>query len=132
VPLPWSADAPGFGFGPAGDPWLPQPASFARYAADAQYGVEGSTFETYRAALALRKAEGLGLGGLAWLAGWETSADVIALRNQDVVVVANLGAEPVLLPRGARVLLASGPVVTDRSADPQTRIPADTTVWLRA
>ncbi len=47
-------------------------------------------------------------------------------------MLANLGTEPVLLPRGAEVLLASGPVITDRSADPQTRVPADTTVWLRA
>ncbi|MCZ2264188.1 glycoside hydrolase family 13 protein [Isoptericola sp. QY 916] len=132
VPLPWAADAPGYGFGPAGEPWLPQPASFARYAADAQYGVAGSTFETYRAALALRKAEGLGQGALAWLDAWADSTHVVALRNQDVVVLANLGAEPVLLPRGAEVLLASGPVMTDRSADPQTRVPADTTVWLRA
>jgi alpha-glucosidase len=132
VPLPWSADAPGYGFGPAGDPWLPQPESFARYAADVQYGVEGSTFETYRAALALRKAEDMGHGALAWLEAFAASDDVIALRNQDVVVLANLGTEPVLLPRGAQVLLASGPVLTDRSADPQTRVPADTTVWLRA
>ncbi|CPU62373.1 Uncharacterised protein [Mycobacteroides abscessus] len=47
-------------------------------------------------------------------------------------MLANLGAEPVVLPHGAEVLVASGPVLTDRSADPQVRVPSDTTVWLRA
>ncbi|MEN5075035.1 glycoside hydrolase family 13 protein [Isoptericola cucumis] len=132
VPLPWAADAPGYGFGPTGETWLPQPASFARYAADVQDGVAGSTLELYRAALATRRAEGLGHGGLAWLDAWAGSADVVAYRNGDVVVLANLGTEPVVLPAGTEVLLSSGPVATDRSADPQVRVPADTTVWLRA
>jgi alpha-glucosidase len=124
VPLPWSADAAGFGFGPTGRTWLPQPESFARYAADRQVGVEGSTFEMYRAALAARRAEGLGLGGLAWLDAFAGSPDVVAFRNRGVVVLANLGTEPVALPDGAEVLVASGP------AD-GTQLPADTTVWLR-
>ena len=132
VPLPWSAAAPGYGFGPTGETWLPQPASFARYAADVQYDDPGSTFELYRSALATRRAEGLGHGGLAWVDAWADSPDVVAYRNRGVVVVANLGTEPVVLPTGAEVLVASGPVVTDRSADPQARVPADTTVWLRA
>jgi alpha-glucosidase len=124
IPLPWSADAPGFGFGPTGKTWLPQPASFARYAADVQYGVAGSTFETYRAALAVRRAEGLGHGGLAWLDAYARSPYVIAFRNRDVVVLANLGTVPVTLPAGVELLVASGPVADD--------VPGDTTVWFRA
>ncbi len=124
VPLPWSAGAPGYGFGPTGRTWLPQPESFARYAADVQVGVEGSTFEMYRAALAVRRAEGLGHGGLAWLDAFAGSPDVVAFRNRDVAVLANLGGEPVALPEGAEVLVASGPV--------DGALPADTTVWLRA
>ncbi|MDO8145317.1 MULTISPECIES: alpha-amylase family glycosyl hydrolase [unclassified Isoptericola] len=124
VPLPWEADAPGFGFGPTDETWLPQPDSYARYAADVQYDVPGSTFELYRAALAARRAEGLGHGTMAWLEAWEDSADVVAFRNDGVAVVANLGTEPVALPEGAEVLLTSGPVSDD--------LPADTTVWLRA
>nr|WP_246256831.1 glycoside hydrolase family 13 protein [Isoptericola halotolerans] len=124
VPLPWEADAPGYGFGPTGATWLPQPDSYRRYAADAQYGVDGSTFELYRTALAARRAEGLGHGGLAWLDAWADSPDVVAFVNRDVAVVANLSSTPVALP-GADVLLASGPL--DEGA-----LPADTTVWLRA
>ena len=131
VPLPWSASAPGFGFG-AAEPWLPQPESFARYAADVQYGDADSTFELYRAALAVRRSEGLGTGGLAWVDEFADSPDVVAFRNGDVVVLANLGGAPVVLPAGTEVLLSSGPVMTDRSADPQVRVPVDTTVWLRA
>nr|WP_265522247.1 glycoside hydrolase family 13 protein [Oerskovia sp. JB1-3-2] len=132
VPIPWEADAPGLGFGPTGKTWLPQPEAYARYAADTQRGVAGSTYEVYRTALATRRAEQLGSGTLAWVEEYATSADVVALRNREVVVLANLGDEPVTLPRGAEVLLASGPVMTDRSGDPQVRVPSDTTVWLRA
>jgi alpha-glucosidase len=128
VPLPWRADAPGFGYSPTGATWLPQPASWAAYAADAQTGVPGSTLELYRSALGLRRAERLGLGGAAWEPGFEDRTDVIAVRNGDVLVVANLGGTPVPLPAGAEVLLASGLV-----GDPEVgaTLPGDTTVWLR-
>ncbi len=126
VPLPWEAGAPGLGFSPTGATWLPQPSSFARYAADAQRGVPGSTLELYRTALRLRRQLRLGEGSLAWEDGY--GDDVVAARRttpagQVVLVVANLGAEPVALPERARVLLASGDLV-DGGAVPQ-----DTTAW---
>ncbi|AEI11784.1 glycoside hydrolase family 13 protein [Cellulomonas gilvus] len=127
VPLPWAADEPGFGFSPTGATWLPQPAAWRSYAADAQRGVPGSTYETYREALAVRRAEALGSGGLAWL---ESADDVLDLVNRDVRVVANLGAEPVTLPVGSTLLLASGPVT--HASDGALVVPGDTTVWVRA
>ena len=127
VPLPWSADAPAFGFSPTGAAWLPQPLSWARYALDAQRGVPGSTYELYRAALALRKAEALGSGGLAWHASHD---DVLDLVNRDVRVVANLSAEPVVLPAPTQLLLASGPVSGDASGG--LLVEPETTVWVRA
>ncbi len=36
VPIPWEADAPAFGFSPSGESWLPQPASWGRFARDRQ------------------------------------------------------------------------------------------------
>src|SRR5699024_2063426 len=51
VPLPWSKEAPAYGFSPTGRSWLPQPEVFGELAADVQEGVEGSTLEMYRAAL---------------------------------------------------------------------------------
>ncbi|AEE46443.1 glycoside hydrolase family 13 protein [Cellulomonas fimi] len=127
VPLPWAADEPGFGFSPTGVTWLPQPASWAPYALDAQRGVPGSTYETYRAALAVRRAEQLGSGGLAWVP--DAGEDVIAFTNRDVLVVANLGGSPVPLPAGAQVLVASVEPVT--AADGTLAVPADATVWVR-
>ncbi|BFO17335.1 hypothetical protein SHKM778_37230 [Streptomyces sp. KM77-8] len=58
VPLPWTADAPHAGFG--GEPWLPQPAGWASYAADRQEGDPGSTLALYREAIRLRPAFGDG------------------------------------------------------------------------
>lgn len=128
VPLPWSADAPGFGYSPTGATWLPQPASWAAYAADAQDGVPGSTLELYRAALRMRRDERLGTGGAAWEPAYADAAEVIAVRNRDMLVVANLGSTPVALPDGAEVLLASGlPGDTPVGAE----LPGDTTAWLR-
>ena len=129
VPLPWEAGAPGFGYSPNGKTWLPQPAEWAAFAADAQDGVEGSTLELYRAALRLRRTERLGLGGAAWEPAFQDDEDVIAVRNGSVVVVANLGSAPVALPAGAEVLLASG---LPGDAPVGAELPGDTTVWLRA
>ncbi|WP_454049210.1 glycoside hydrolase family 13 protein [Cellulomonas sp. Marseille-Q8402] len=128
VPLPWEAGAPGFGYSPTGDSWLPQPAEWAAYAADAQDGVPGSTLELYRAALRLRRAERLGTGGAAWEPAYAGTPEVIAVRNGSVLVVANLGSAPVALPEGAEVLLASG---LPDDAPVGATLPGDTTVWLR-
>ncbi|MDQ0894619.1 glycoside hydrolase family 13 protein [Agromyces ramosus] len=122
VPLPWEGSAPSYGFGPTDASWLPQPAQWAELARDRQRGVEGSTLELYRAALALRREHDLGSGTLEWLPGYPDS--VVALRNGAVIVVANTGDTPVELPAGD-VLLASE-ALTGRS------LPADTTVWLAA
>ena len=122
VPIPWEADAPNYGFGPAGDPWLPQPEQWRELARDRQRGVPGSTLTMYQEALRLRRAHALGAGTLAWLDGF--ADDVVAFRNGDVVVVANAGPETVSLPEGD-VLLASE-ALDGRS------LPQDTTVWLRA
>ncbi|UCN16075.1 glycoside hydrolase family 13 protein [Cellulomonas iranensis] len=124
VPLPWEGDAPGLGFSPTGATWLPQPAEWAELAADRQRRTEGSTYELYRSALRTRRTEDLGAGDLEWLEG-HGSEHVLAFRNRDVVVVANLDDEDVALPADAQVLLASGPL--DGGL-----LPPGTTVWLRA
>ena len=64
---------------------------------------------------------------MEWLHG--LGGDVIAFVNRDVLVVANLGPEPVGLPAGAEVLLASiDPAV---AADGSVLVPSDATVWAR-
>ena len=125
VPIPWHAGEPAHGFSSNDDPWLPQPESFSEYAADAQQGVEGSTLELYRNTLRLRRELGLGLGELSWAEGY--GRDVVAFRtvgaDSEVLVVSNLGGEPVELPADARVLLASD------ALDEHGRVPTDVTVW---
>lgn len=126
VPIPWQADAPSYGFGPGPLSWLPQPAAWREHALDAQHDVAGSTYETYRAALRLRREHSLGGGSLTWLAGW--ADDVLALVNGPVLVLANLGAAPVELAEGTEVLLASGALV---AVDGVVSVPQDVTVWAR-
>jgi alpha-glucosidase len=125
VPLPWAADAPAFGFSPSGRTWLPQPASFARYAADRQRGVPGSTLELYRALLRLRRELDLGAGSLTWE---DAGDDVLAFRvdapGGSARVLANLGPDPVPVP--GPVLLASDEL------GPDGALPTDVTAWLRA
>ena len=122
VPIPWEPDAPAFGFNTTGESWLPQPEAFAPFAHAAQAGVEGSTLELYRLALALRAEHGFGLGTLTWLEGY--GDDVLAFRNGSVTVIANLGDIPVGLPTGA-VILTSDPLEGGA-------VPSDTTVWVAA
>ena len=133
VPLPWVAEAPGFGFSPTGAAWLPQPSSWAAYALDAQRGTRGSTYEMYREALRLRRDFHLGSGSLSWVDGPhpDLASRVLTFANRDVYVIANLGSEPIPLPRSEtlHVLLASGEITT--SDDGTTFVPSDTTVWAR-
>ncbi|MEE1622419.1 glycoside hydrolase family 13 protein [Zafaria sp. Z1313] len=154
VPLPWTTAGGAFGFSDAGASWLPQPGSWARYARDAQDGAPGSTLEFYRAALALRRAEDLGLGSLAWLDGpgsaaaadsgapasGTTAADstapstpasgLVAYANGGIGVVLNAGAEAAALPAGADVLLESFPGSVEVRGQAAFLAP-DAAVWLR-
>jgi alpha-glucosidase len=127
VPIPWQADAPSYGFGPAGRSWLPQPPAWAGYALDQQRGVPGSTYEMYRTALRWRRELGLGDGELSWVIT-DSPDDVLAFRNGNAVVLTNFGAEPVplstVVPPGAKVLHASADLGDDGN------VPTDVTVWL--
>jgi alpha-glucosidase len=113
VPLPWKAAEPGYGFASAfpgeapAAPWLPQPESFGELAADRQDGVEGSTLELYRTALALRKEHRLGAGSFRWADVHAPADGVLAFHNGDVLVIANMGLAAATLPEGYRVALAS-------------------------
>lgn len=120
VPIPWEADAPAYGFNATGTSWLPQPSSFGELARDRQEGRAGSTLELYRRALSVRRAHALGHGALEWVEGY--GPEVLAFRNGDVTVIANLGEQPVPLPAGS-TLLCSGEVS-------RAGLPSDTTVWI--
>ena len=65
----------------------------------------------------------LGEGSLAWLPGLPDG--VLGLRNGDVVVLVNVSGEPVEVPDGLDVVLASGGLDGGR-------LPRDTAVWAQA
>ncbi|MET8330964.1 glycoside hydrolase family 13 protein [Streptomyces sp. NPDC005181] len=129
VPLPWSAQAAYAGFGSTVEPWLPQPADWASYAADLQSADPDSMLSLYREALRLRRTEpGFGISGtpgerLVWL---PTAPEVLAFTRADrLICVVNLTEEPIELPGRTDVLITSGPLADGG------RLPQDTAAWLR-
>ena len=123
VPIPWERSAPAYGFSPTGASWLPQPEAFGPLAVDAQAGDPHSTLELVRTALRIRRARGLGSGSLVWASEFADSPDVVAFRNREVLVVLNMGTEPVALPAGMQVLLASA------ADDDGTHLGPNAAVW---
>jgi alpha-glucosidase len=125
VPLPWSGQAPPFGFSPPGSapPWLPQPAQWASTTVEAQKGDPSSMLTLYREALRHHRIQpGLGDGPLTWV---DAPADVLSFsRGDGFGCMVNLSSTPAALPDGAEVILTSGAL-----ADGQ--LPSDTAVWLR-
>ena len=104
-------------------PWLPQPASWAAFAASSQDGVPGAMLELYRRALRLRRAEpGLGNGPLRWLPAQD--GGLAFSRGGSLACVVNLSADAIDLPPHRKVLLGSRPLAAGR-------LRPDTAVWLR-
>jgi len=112
VPLPWTAEAPAFGF-TTGTPWLPMPAGWGERSAAAQAGDPASTLELVRAALRLRPA-----GPFAWC---DAPAGVLAFRRGDVLCTVNVEAAPQPLP--GDLVLATEPL--------DGALPAGAAAWSR-
>jgi alpha-glucosidase len=123
VPLPWTREGTSFGFGPGGS-WLPQPADWGTYAADAQSRDKESFLELYRKALRLRRTL-IADETLEWACSERETREGLLhfTRTGGWHTVGNLSDASVPLPPG-EVLLASGPLTGDE-------LPPWTTVWLR-
>jgi alpha-glucosidase len=122
VPIPWTGDAPPFGFSTSADTWLPMPADWAALTVEKQRDDPDSTLSFYRRALQLRGQRSEFDGSeLEWLA-----ADpelLIFERNGGALVCAlNAGRRPAALPPGD-VILASAPLVDGK-------LPPDAAAWL--
>jgi alpha-glucosidase len=126
VPVPGEGDAPSYGFGPEDAAWLPQPPEYGELAVDRQRDRPASTLELYRALLSVRRELRLGRGTLTWLDGYPEDVIAFSVTSGDatVVVLANLGAEPLPLPVGSTVLASSQPLA------PGSTLGTDETVWL--
>ena len=110
VPVPWSPDAPAFGF-TTGTPWLPMPEEFGAHSVAAQDGQAGSALALFRAAIASRPS-----GALEWL---ESAAGTLAFARGDTVCVVNVDGDAVPLPEGDLVLRSdsgTGPLAAGAAA----------------
>jgi alpha-glucosidase len=125
IPLPWVGDRPPYGFSGAGAdrPWLDQPADWGPLSVEAQSDDANSTLALYRAGLRLRRTTaGLGDGDLSWISAPDS---VLAFtRGDHFTCLVNFGPDPIDLPAGASVLIASSELEGGA-------LPQDSTVWLR-
>jgi alpha-glucosidase len=122
VPIPWSGDAPPFGFSTNADTWLPMPADWAALTVEKQRADPDSTLSFYRQALELRR-EQPEFAGTAL--DWQTAPrDGLILRRRDggLVCALNAGRRPMALPPG-KLILASAPLVGGE-------LPPDAAAWL--
>jgi alpha-glucosidase len=124
IPIPWIGDHPPYGFAADGAarPWLDPPVDWASLTVSAQALHESSMLSLYRSGLRLRRAAPWGEErGLQWLPAADS---VIAFaRGDGFACFVNFGCEPVELPAGAHVLIASRELEGGA-------LPPDTTVWL--
>jgi alpha-glucosidase len=121
VPLPWSGEAPPFGFSSSPDTWLPMPADWAALTVEKQQGDPDSTLSFFQKALELRgkRAEFDG-DKFEWLTA---PSGALAFRGRGGLVCAlNSGKRPIALPAG-ELILASAPLVDGQ-------LPPDSAAWL--
>ncbi|HET8583300.1 MAG TPA: glycoside hydrolase family 13 protein [Jatrophihabitans sp.] len=118
VPLPWSGDAPPFGFSSTAQTWLPMPAQWSPLTVEAQRADPSSTLALYRNTLRLRHELLRGTDEFEWLDGPD---GCLGYRRGPVSVWLNAGESAVPLS-GGDVVHASAPV--------DDKLPPDTAVWL--
>lgn len=129
VPIPWSGDAPPYGF-TTGTPWLPQPADWAGLTAEAQEADGSSTLALYRRALRVRRESPvLGDGELIWRESGHD--DVLAIERpgeRPILVLLNTGDGDRAVAVDGEVLLHTGEVSLD--PDGALVIAPDTCCWI--
>jgi alpha-glucosidase len=125
IPMPWSGEAPPYGFSPdrAAPSWLGQPAGWAPLTVEAQSGDARSMLALYAAGLRLRREAPWGdASSIRWLPSTES---VLAFaRGEQFVCIVNFGPDPISLLPGHDLLIASNDVEGGV-------LPQDTTIWLR-
>jgi alpha-glucosidase len=120
VPLPWSGTSAPFGFSSphaTREPWLPQPADWARFTVEAEERDPGSMLQLYRAALRIRRSFA---GGLEWL---DLAPGALAFRRGRLLCITNFADQPLQLPTGE-------PLLTSVELTATGELPPDSTAWL--
>ncbi len=123
VPIPWSGLEPPYGFSPnpGAELWLDQPGDWQSLSVEAQIDDPDSMLSLYRTGLGIRRQAPWGPDGeFEWL---DYDDQAIAFRRGErFACIVNFGPDPIELPQGAEVLVASA--LLDGGTVPQ-----DTTVW---
>ncbi|MBB3603081.1 alpha-glucosidase [Mycolicibacterium sp. BK556] len=113
VPMPWSGDAPPFGFSSNPDTWLPIPAEWAALTVERQLTDPDSTLGFFRTILGLRRERfHFTEYDVEWL---QLRDDALAFLSGGVLCVVNTGSVALPLPDGD-VLAVSAPLVGDELA----------------
>ncbi|MGN6129794.1 MAG: glycoside hydrolase family 13 protein [Nocardioidaceae bacterium] len=131
VPMPWSGDAPPFGFGPgAGQPWLPQPEHWSELTADRQLKDPESVWAFYRDLLALRREVAASAGHAVRLL--DSAPGTLAfVRGETLVCQVNCGSRPARVPAEAGDLLMSSGEPPAPGRGGVRRLAPDTAAWFR-
>lgn len=122
VPLPWESEQPNYGFSTGERTWLPMPAGWAEYTAEAQLENPESMLSLCRHAIQLRRTESAFSGDeLEWYGAPE---GCLAFRRKGggLTCALNTSQETVARPPGD-ILLASSDSVGEQ-------LPPNTAVWL--
>lgn len=123
VPLPWTGDAPPFGFGTflSATPWLPQPDDWKAYIAEANRADRTSMLQLYRSALRLRRTSPhLRSEEFRWLDS--PPGTLLFERGNGLLCAVNLSDHPTPLPDTGSPLLTSGPLSKDGLLPPDTTV----------
>jgi alpha-glucosidase len=124
VPLPWSESEQPYGFSQNGAsrPWLDQPDDWAPLTVESQEHDPASMLSLYRAGLRIRHTAPWGDDASL---RWQPSEDTVLAfaRGERFACIVNFGPQPVALPAGADVLIASDHLEGGE-------LPQDTSVWL--
>jgi alpha-glucosidase len=124
VPLPWEAGVnQSNGFSSTGASWLPQPDIYKNYSRNLQEGVSGSTLEMYKQALKLRSELDLGQGSFEWVTEL-CNQDVLAFRNNGILVIHNFGEVSIDVPEGQELMSST-------ADSQQNQVLPHETKWLR-
>jgi len=123
VPLPFSGDAPPYGFtsSPATSTWLPQPLDWAPLTVAAQEHDPDSTLVLYQRAVAARRRLFDDDSPVEWI---DAPAGVLAFARGGTQCWVNTGSTEIALPPALSVILASDSAMSGGT------LPPDTTAWL--
>lgn len=131
VPIPWTPQAPNFGFGPseARPAHLPQPDWFGDYSVEREVAKEnsGSTLGMYKKALGLRRTMQT-KEDMTWIEGENEGGQVLHFkRDGGWKVIMNFEGEGVRVPEGVEVLVVS----SEEGLGGGMVVPKNTTVWFK-